>query len=157
MRRNIRGFPLFLFRSATWKCWVCIWKFLRTTISTHASFISSLFRRTLKLGATSCLSRSTLGLHYSKFTLLFKGPLLFPTPPLNYAIQHHPLNQNSTPITIHLSNVSILMTLLLEDRRQEVRAPSNKVTLLSLPLFRNQIFIHTSTVHSVCLSSFVEK
>jgi hypothetical protein len=154
MRRNIKGFPPFLCRNATSKCWVRIWKLLRPANPTQASVISSLFRQTLKLGATSCLSRSTAGLHYSKFTLLFKGRLLSPP---NYAIRHHPVNENPTPSIIHLSNVSILMTLLSGLRGQEVRAPSNKVMLLSPSLFRNQIFIYTSTIHSVCLSAFVEQ
>lgn len=149
IRRNSRGFPPFLCLSAIWKLWVRIWKFLRPAISTQASFLSSLLRQTLKLGSTSYLSRSTIGLHYSKFTLLFKGRPLFPTP--NYAIQHHPAKQNPTPSTIHLSNVSILMTLLLEERGQEVRVPSNKVMILSPSTFQKSNF-HLHFYYSFRLS-----
>jgi hypothetical protein len=66
-------------------------------------------------------------------------PALYP-PPLNYAIQHHPVNQNPTPRTIHLSNISILMTLLLEERGQGVRALSNKVILFSTSAFPKSNF-----------------
>jgi hypothetical protein len=50
-----------------------------------------------------------------------------------------------------------LMTFILEEQGQEVRVPSDKVMPLSPPLFRNQIFIYSCTIHSVCLSAFVEQ
>jgi hypothetical protein len=57
----------------------------------------------------------------------------------------------TTVKTICYSNISVLMTLLLEEWRQVVRAPSNKVKLLSPSVFRKSNF-HLFFYYSFSLS-----
>jgi len=128
---------------------------LRPAVSTQASFISSLFRQPLNLVANSCLSRILLVYIIQNLSFCLKAVLN--PPPLNYAVQHHPVNQNPTSSNIHLSNVSILMTLPLIERRRESEHLLIKWCYFPPPLFRNQIFLYTSTIHSVCLPAFVEQ